>query len=128
MKSERGAAAVAMAGIAGVLAVVAIAAASLSVLYTARAQAVLAADAAALAAAPATFPGTSQDTPVTAARQMASANGALLVSCDCRIDASLSDRVVEVRTAVDVSVPVFGRQRIHATSRAEFDPRAWLMP
>ena len=81
-----------------------------------------AADAAALAAAPATFLGS----PVEEASRMAAANGSQLVSCICSVDRSFGARTVEVRTETRVQIPVLGDVAIRATSRAEFDPMAGM--
>lgn len=117
---------VAMAAVVALLSAVVIMSASVGVVLGARAQATLAADAAALAAAPATYPGASRVSPLAAARAMAKANGADLVSCQCRIDSSLRTRTVQVATRVTVEVPILGALPIGATSRAEFDPERWL--
>ena len=126
MNEERGSAAIVIAGVTALLAVGTIAVASLAAIYGARAQAILAADAAALAAAPATYPSVATGTPAQVAEAYVEANGAVLVACDCRVNGSLEARVVTVRAGVGVDVPLFGRHMVHATSRAEFEPRLWL--
>ena len=85
-------------------------------------QTATAADAAALAAAPATFLGS----PVEEASRIAAANGSRLISCMCPVDRSFATRTVEVRTETRVQIPVLGDVAIRATSRAEFDPMAGL--
>jgi Flp pilus assembly protein TadG len=115
-----------MAGVMVVLATLAIGAASLGSLYAARAQAHLASDAAALAAAPLTYPGLRRGSPVEEAATMATINGATLERCICPIDSSMRVRTAEVTVSVSRSVPIFGSLSIRATSRAEFDPRVWL--
>lgn len=85
-----------------------------------------AAEAAALAAAVATYPPAGGGEPVSAAREMAEANRATLVSCRCPIDPSLDPRVVEVETTVMLDVPVFGPLTVTRRARAEFDPGLWL--
>ena len=126
MSSERGAMAVAMTGVVALLSVVVVATASLTVAYSARVQANTAADAGALAAAVATYPGTGRQSPAKEAQGVVARNGARLVSCACRIDPALRVRAVVVVTAVVVDVPVFGNLEIRGVSRAEFDPRLWL--
>ncbi|MCI0424831.1 MAG: hypothetical protein L0Z49_00195 [Actinobacteria bacterium] len=108
------------------LAVSLTAVASLGLLYAARAQAVTGSDAAALAAAVATYPGTGRGSPRVEAAMAASRNGARLVACVCPTDSGLGPRVSQVTVTVRVDVPVFGVVTVRATSRAEFDPRAWL--
>jgi Flp pilus assembly protein TadG len=126
MSSERGAMAVVMAGIIALLSVVVVATASLGVAYSARVQANIAADAGALAAAVATYPGVGRQSPAKEAQAVVARNGARLVSCACRVDPALSVRVVLVVAAVVVNVPVFGDLEIRGVSRAEFDPGRWL--
>ena len=116
MSSESGAMAVAMAGVIALLSVVVVATASLGVAYSARVQANIAADAGALAAAVATYPGTGRHNPEKEARAVVARNGARLVSCVCRVDPALRIR----------AVLVFGDLEIMGVSRAEFDPRLWL--
>ncbi|MCZ6506226.1 MAG: hypothetical protein O6834_09685 [Actinobacteria bacterium] len=126
MSSERGAMAVAMAGVIALLSVIVVATASLGVAYSARVQANIAADAGALAAAVATYPGTGRQNPAKEAQAVVARNGARLVSCVCPIDPALDIRAVLVITAMVVNVPVFGDLEIMGVSRAEFDPRLWL--
>ena len=111
---------------AALLLVVATAVVSMALVLAGRAQASNAADAAALAAAVASYPSASQTTPSGAAGSMARHNGAALVSCACPVDASLSARVVEVVVEVAVEVPLFGEVSVRSSARAEFDPRLWL--
>jgi len=126
MSVDRGSMAVALSGVTAVVALLGVAVAAIGMLYGARAQATNAADAAALAAAVATYPPASSVDPVTAARQAAMANGVVLVSCRCPRDTSLAIRTVEVVAVVEVEVPVFGRVTVSSASRAEFDPMRWL--
>jgi len=91
-------------------------------LVTARTQAVLAADAAALAAAPMTFPPLAEVTPWTAASDLAAANGAALVACECPTIASFEPRAVEVEVRLRTRVIVVGEVDVRAASRAEFVP------
>ena len=94
--------------------------------FAARSQAVAGADAAALAAAVATYPAAANDPPTQVAASVAKANGVELVSCICRVDSSLETRVVVVIVGVPVDAPILGRLSIRAGARAEFDPRRWL--
>ena len=115
-----------MAAVVALLAVIAIAGASLGAAYAARTQAQIAADGAALAAAVATYPGTSRAAPWREASVVAMANGASTVSCACPVNSTLYRRTVRVVTEVSISVPIFGVLQIRAAARAEFDPRRWL--
>jgi hypothetical protein len=110
----------------GLLGVLMVATVSIAALYAARAQAITAADSAALAAAVATYPGTARQPPRIEASLAASRNGARLLACDCTVDSSLSERIVEVMVAVHADVPIFGRLVVRGVSRAEFDPGIWL--
>jgi len=88
-----------------------------------------AADAAALAAAPVTFqPFGATGSPTQEASRFASANGARLVSCDCRIDRSWDERTVTVVVARPVALPGLGHFDVKATSRATFEPTALIGP
>lgn len=117
----------ALAGIIALLAAVALATAGLGVVYAAREQAAAGADAAALAAAVATFPPAGRaGSPAEAARAAAAANGAALTSCQCPIQENMGTRTVTVITSVRVNVPLFGELVVRARSRAEFDPGRWL--
>jgi len=88
-----------------------------------RSRATAAADAAALAAAPMTFPPVAEGrSPVEGARALAEANGAQLVACRCPRVESFESRRVEVTVAFPVELPMLGRRWIHATSAAEFVP------
>lgn len=126
MTGDNGSMAVAMSGATAVVAILGVAIAAIGMLYAARAQATNAADAAALAAAVATYPSAADTDPVTAARRATQLNGAVLVGCSCPRDSSLTARTVEVLAAIEVDVPVFGVVTVRGTSRAEFDPALWL--
>jgi hypothetical protein len=126
MSHDSGSMAVAMSGVTAIVAFLSVAVAAIGMLYGARAQAINAADAAALAAAVASYPSASAIDPVTAAREAARLNGAKLVSCLCPRNGSLAPRTVEVVAGVEVDVPVFGVVRVRNVSRAEFDPERWL--
>lgn len=92
-------------------------------LVTARARAVTAADAAALAAAPATFPPLlSEAAPDQLASELAAANGARVLRCQCPVVESFDPRTVEVEVAVATRIVVVGEVEIRAVSRAEYVP------
>ena len=82
-----------------------------------------AADAAALAAAPETFMGGS---PLTLARQYASANGAELVTCVCPVDRTWQIRRVTVMVRVPLDVWLLEAVAISRSATAEFEPVALL--
>lgn len=127
MKSDPGSSTVLLSWIVGLIALLSVATAGLGLAYAARAQAQNAADAAALAAAVATYPPASDSgSPLWNARLVAGANGARVRSCVCRVDWTNRARVVTVAVAMEVEVPVFGRLEVGANSRAEFDPDLWL--
>lgn len=116
----------AMSAAVALIAAASVAVASLGALYAARAQGQNAADAAALAAAVATYPPAASASPQQAAGLAAGENRARVVSCACPTNPHLAPRVVEVVVGVEVEVPIFGEWLVHASSRAEFDPRRWL--
>jgi secretion/DNA translocation related TadE-like protein len=89
----------------------------------ARQQAAVAADAAALAAAPVTFrPFGASGSPTREAARFATANDASLVWCRCPIDRSWETREVEVLVQRTVDLILLGRHRVTVRSRAEFAP------
>lgn len=126
MSTDHGSSTVLILGVVGLIATMSVATAGLGLAYGARTQAQTAADAAALSAAVATYPPAAEGDPQTRARVAASANGAKMTACECRVDLSRRPRIVTVGVAVDVDVPIFGRIEVGATSRAEFDPGLWL--
>ena len=99
---------------------------SLASLYAARNHASTAADAAALAAAVATYPPAGAESPMVEARRYARLNAATLHSCQCPVDSTMKVRVVTVIVELKANVPLFGVLPVRAGARAEFDPRAWL--
>lgn len=123
---DGGSMAVAMSAAVALIAVASVAVAGLGALYSARAQAQNAADAAALAAAVATYPPASSASPEHAAGLVADENEARVLTCACPRSASLAARVVEVVVGVEANVPIFGERLVRASSRAEFDPLLWL--
>ena len=91
--------------------------------YAARATLSTAADAAALAAAPVTFSSFGTDgNPQRAAAEIAAANGAVLVECNCAIDRTWSARRVTVTVAATVDLALLGDGRLTARAAAEFRP------
>ena len=123
---QGGSASVAVAFLTGVVGAALLALGSLVALYGARIQVATAADAAALAAAVATYPPAGADDPLEEAARFAAANGANLEECRCPIDVTMSVRVAEVIVVRKVTVPLFGEMSVRAGARAEFDPAAWL--
>lgn len=113
-------------GWVAVIAMVGVAATSVGSLLTAREQAYTAAEAAALAAAVATYPPAGSGWAVAVAVEYAARNGSRLVNCRCQVDLSIRPRTVTVTTAREVEVPVFGLVTVHARASSEFDPVLWL--
>lgn len=89
----------------------------------ARSRAQVAADAAALAAAPVTFrPFGADGSPGDEAALFADANGARLVICRCPVDGSWDARTVVVEASVRIDPIVLPATEVRATGRAEFVP------
>jgi hypothetical protein len=126
VRPDTGAGTVLMLGICGLVATIGVGTAALGVLFDAREQAATAAEAAALAAAVATYPDAAGGPPDRLAAELAERNGARLVSCWCDVDTSLRSRVVAVTVALTTEVPLFGEVAVGKTARAEFEPRLWL--
>lgn len=123
MTPEQGAATLPLVGTVALAALLAIFVGDVAVLMKARGQAMIAADAAALAAAPVTFSGFGAvGGPAAEARRFAAANLAELVSCDCSIDPTWRPRTVRVVVGVSVDLTLFGVRQVAASSRAEFTP------
>ena len=121
--SERGAGSVLAIAAMALVTLVSVVVVAATQIVTARSQAIAAADAAALAAAPITFPPVAGDrSPVDEASTLAHANGARLVSCLCFQLATFEPRQVEVTVAVPVDLPFVGLRWVQATSAAEFVP------
>jgi len=121
--SERGSGSVLTIGAMALVTFVAVAVVGATQIVTARSRATAAADAAALAAAPMTFPPVAGDrSPVDEATTLAHANGARLVSCVCLQLATFEPRQVEVTVAVSVDLPFVGVRWVQASSAAEFVP------
>ena len=89
----------------------------------ARTRAQVAADAAALAAAPVTFRSFgAAGSPAEEAAVFAEANGAELIECRCPVDGSWEPRTVEVEVSVSIDPLLLPATAVGATSRAEFVP------
>jgi hypothetical protein len=126
VRREKGAGTILILGLCGLVATVGVGTAGLGVLFDAREKAATAAEAAALAAAVATYPPAADGPPERLASEMARRNGARLISCWCDVDLSLDARVVAATVALTADLPLFGEVDVGKTARAEFDPRLWL--
>ena len=126
MTGERGAGTILMLGLCALIAAIGVGTTALGVLFDAREKAATAAEAAALAAAVATYPPAGAEAPDDLAAEYAARNGARMVSCWCPVDPTLRSRVVAVTVALSADVPMFGEVLVGKTARAEFEPRAWL--
>jgi hypothetical protein len=115
-----------MLGLCGLVATVGVGTAGLGALFDAREKAATAAEAAALAAAVATYPPAADGPPDRLAGEMAVSNGARLISCWCDVDPSLDARVAAVTVVLTTDLPLFGEVDVGKTARAEFEPRLWL--
>jgi secretion/DNA translocation related TadE-like protein len=124
LTGERGSVTIVAAALIGLLAVLTAGLGGLAQVVAARDQAQMAADAAALAAAPVTFrPFGAKGSAHGEAGRFAEANGASLVRCTgCEPDASWQSRIVEVVVSVEVDVLGLGVSSVSATSAAEFNP------
>ncbi len=122
---QSGAAGIVMLAIVGAAVVASALIVEVGGYVAARLHAAGAADAAALAAAPATFPQANRrETPSQAAGRIAAANGVRLQECRCPIDASWATRRVEVVVVRRVDLAIFGRRTVYAVGVAEFSPAA----
>ncbi len=127
-RGESGSASIAVVGGAMLVLVVGLLVVDVGVYAGARARAVGAADAAALAAAPVTFRdfGAGGGPGVEAGR-FAAANGVTLLRCDCRFDPTWAPRTVEIAVTLRVSLLLLGDRTVTVTSRAEFIPAATVI-
>ena len=126
--NDRGGAAVLLAAGAGVALLLAAALGAAGSYLRARVEAVAAADAAALAAAPVTFlPFGATGTPAEEAARFALANGASLLWCACPVDPSWEPRTVTVQVARAVRLWPAGSLTVTAIGRAEFEPALLLV-
>jgi secretion/DNA translocation related TadE-like protein len=125
---EQGGAALLLLGVAAVVLLLAAVLGGVGAYLRARVEAVAAADAAALAAAPVTFlPFGAEGTPADEAARFATANGARLLSCACPVDPSWEPRTVTVRVAREARLWPLGSLTVTAVGRAEFLPALLLM-
>ncbi len=116
-----------MLAVAGLVMVLGVALADAGILLAGKYQAAVAADAAALAAAPVTFrPFGARGSPREEAARFAAENGATLVSCRCPRDPSWQARTVMVEVVRWVELIGGWSVRVTASSRARFDPAAML--
>jgi secretion/DNA translocation related TadE-like protein len=120
--NEQGTVSIVLAAGALLLATFALAVADFGSMLVARARAQTAADAAARAAVVRQVPILAQDgDPAEAARQTAAANGAELISCECRTGEATA--TVEVAVVASASVvPGWRDRRVRARARAGVDP------
>lgn len=126
---EQGSAAMVLSAVVALAALVGVLLGDVGLYLRGRTQALSAADAAALAAAPVTFHGFGTSaSPEDEAARYAAANGAVLVACDCAVDRSWRPRIVTVAVTVAVELMLFGRREVPAASRAEFDPVSLARP
>lgn len=119
-RSEQGAVAVLAVVVVGTVLLMAVALLDVAAVLSARTRVQTAADAAALAAAPATYQA--GVTAREAAGRMAEANGARLVWCRCRPDVRAVVRTVSVATEVVARLWLWEDVTVRAVSRAEFAP------
>lgn len=123
--NQRGAISILAAASVGLTVLLASTTMGVASLVLARSQAQLAADAAALAAAPVTFaPFGTERSPSEEAAFFADANGARLVECQCDPDPVWRSRTATVSVTVDV--PWMPLPDVIATASAEFDPTVWF--
>ena len=127
MSSDRGAVTVVLLAVATATLVVALAVVAVGQFLAGHATARMAADAAALAAAPVTFrPFGAEGTPAQEAARFAGLNGSRLVSCVCPLDESWDIRTAQVTVERTFTVVLFGAQTVRASARAEFAPTRLL--
>lgn len=121
--SERGSATLAMIPIVLVIVLLAFLVADAAVFLGARGRAQVAADAAALAAAPVTFRAFGSSGSATdEAREFAARNGGQLVECRCGHDASWRPREVTVLVEIPIDLAILRATEVRAWSSAEFVP------
>ncbi len=120
---ERGAASLLILAVAVFVVILGLMVADLSVYLAARARAQVAADAAALAAAPVTFRSFgAAGSPADEARRFSAGNGGTLLECRCAPDPSWRSRNVTVLVSVPADLVLLGATEARAWSSAEFDP------
>jgi len=125
---DRGAAALLLLGVTAVVLLLAAVLGAVGAYLRARVEAVAAADAAALAAAPVTFlPFGARGTPAEEAARFALANGARLLWCACPVDQSWEPRTITVEVAREARLWPVGSLTVTAIGRAEFEPALLLV-
>ncbi len=112
-----------MLALAAAVVILGLLVADLSIYLGARARAQIAADAAALAAAPVTFrPFGAAGSAVEEARRFATGNGGTLLECRCAPDPSWRTRTVTVLVSMSADLVLLGETEARAWSSADFDP------
>jgi len=125
--TEKGSASIALLGVGAVVLVLAAGLAAVGSYLVAQAEAEIAADAAALAAAPVTFlPFGARGTPAEEAARFAALNHARVKVCHCPLDPSWEPRTVEVETIRVITIWPLGSFEVTAVGRAEFVPALLL--
>lgn len=118
MRGERGSASLAVVAVSMLAMASALVVLDVARVVDVRIRAQTAADAAALAAAVATYSGD----PVREAGRFAALNGARLTRCRCPVDRSWETRVVEVSVAIGFDRWLLPFDRVEADARAEYQP------
>lgn len=122
-RNELGSVTLLAIGMAAIVVVLTVAITDLVVLLDAHMRATVAADAAALAAAPLTFdPTASANDPCDVASTYASANGATLTTCSAPPDQTWNERRVEVSVVVVARLFIVGSTEVTGRAAAEFRP------
>ena len=127
MRSERGSVSLFAAGVLVMIGTLIAGLAGIGQVLLARSQAVTAAEAGALAAAPVTFrPFGATGSAASEAARLVRANGARLVACTCTHDPGYEPRTVTVTVRVPVAVLGLREFTLEASAAAEFRPVALL--
>ena len=123
MSGQRGAVSFVVAGLLVVGTVLALLLVDVSRVRAARAELTVAADAAALGCAPATFADFGAGSrPRRVAAETAAANQARLVDCLCALDHTWSARTATVVVATEVALLMLGSRHLETAAAAEFTP------
>ena len=121
--TDRGSGSVFIVGFSALVVVLLVFGVNTALVLEARSRAQIAADAAALAAAPLTFDDFgSTASSLEEATRLAELNGARLTECSCQLDLSWRTRVVTVTVVVDREIPGFPNAGVRAEASAEFSP------
>lgn len=125
MSRDEGVAGLLVLAVAAVALIMGLLVVDVATFLHARNRAQVAADAAALAAAPVTFRAFGAGgSPAEEAAKYAAINGAWLVACRCHVDRSWDSRTIAVEVAVVIDAVLLPASEVRATSRAEFVPTA----